>query len=176
VKWLFALVFTSSSIAFAEQPWPPKVFDPVFVETKTTSLPAALQKAILAEDEFSQGEESLPDTFAVATPNLNPGHIFFLVESHQSYSGGPTYILFLKKDGQFVQVAYLQGLIYFGPRVDGYNEIVDQGRGGGGQYSKSLSRFRGDRYHLARLTDYQMNEEGGQLTFVRERDPKPYDN
>ena len=122
--------------ALAEQPWPKHAAEATFISEETTSLPEALRAALLMWDEFSQGKSTLPDSLKVARIDLNGNRVDeFIVQSAQTYSGGPMMLVFERRDGKFVEIADGQGTIYFGPRVNGYLEIVSQSRAGAGQYS-----------------------------------------
>ena len=158
-----------------ETPWPKRVAEPAFVSTGTSSLPAALRDELLRWDEFTQGKNALPESLTIARADLNgDGLDEFVVQSAQTYSGGPMMQVFELRIGKFVAIAAGQGTLYFGPKVNGYLEIVSQSSAGGGGYTRILDRFEGDRYQPVRLTDYEATEDGGPLRFVRERDPRPF--
>jgi hypothetical protein len=156
--------------AFGQQPWPAHAAEATFMPLQTASLPEALRGALLMQDEFSQGKNRLPESLSTARIDLNADRVDeFIVESSQSYSGGPRFYVFERRGSTFVRIADSQGTIYFGPRVNGYFEIVSQSRAGGGEYTRALQRYEGDRYHTIRVADYRQVQPGGGLEFVRER-------
>lgn len=166
-----------ASCAFAEQPWPKQTAEAKFTATRTDTLPKALVDALLEFDEFTQGGEKLPEMLYICRIDLNSnGNDEFIVQSNQSYSGGPMMYVFERRKNKFVNIADLGGGIYFAPPVNGYLEIVAHGRAGGGSITKSLYRYDRGSYHLVRIADYRHRETGNALDFVRERNPKEYDH
>ncbi|HEY2342584.1 MAG TPA: hypothetical protein VGH90_06130, partial [Chthoniobacteraceae bacterium] len=124
-----------------------------------------------------QGADKLAEAYQVCRIDLNEdGTDELIVMSRESYSGGPQMYVFQRRHHRFVCIADFAGHVYFGARVNGYFQIVSQSSGGAGMSTRSLHRYQHDRYHLVRLADYQSREFGGGVDFVRERDPKPYDN
>ena len=137
-----------------------------------SELPNALRAALIRLDEFSQGKDTL---LKVARIDLNGNHVGeFIVQSAQAYSGGPMMLVFEQRERTFVEIADMQGTIYFGIRVNGYREVVSQSRGGAGAYTRMLHRYEYDRYQPVRVADYQEAESGGSLKFVRERSPAQF--
>ena len=57
--------------AFAEEPWPKRVADPIFTEVRTATLPKALREALLEFNEFSQGTNVLADSYRICRIDLN---------------------------------------------------------------------------------------------------------
>jgi len=163
--------------ALAEKPWPANIAEPQFASTATKDLPAGLQKALLTYDDFQQGTCELPDELQVCHVQLkSDGPVDYVVGVPQGFSGGPEIYIFEPRDGKFVEICFEQGLRYFGPRVNGYYQIICQSRGGAGAEVRSLLQFLNGRYRPVRMTDYQMQEFGGVMKFVRERDPKEFSN
>lgn len=119
----------------AEKAWPRKVVEARLSEVKTASLPKGLGDALLAVDDITMGADALPDLLDVGRIDLNGDRVNeFIVHSAASYSAGPHLLLFQQLKGKFVQIANLWGGVYFGPRVNGYFQIVGQSRGGAGVY------------------------------------------
>jgi hypothetical protein len=155
----------------AQRPWPTQTSHPVFVSRQTASLPEALRAALMVRDEFSQGKTTLPSTLFVARADLDGNRVEeIIVRSPQLYSGGPQIFVFERQKEQFVEIADLQGAVYFGPRANGYLEIVSQSRGGAGAYTRILYRYERNRYQPVRVADYRETIDGT-LEFVRERSP-----
>lgn len=129
-----------------------------------------LQKALLTYDDCGMGKDALPDTLHVCRIGLNfHGPIDYIVIVPQWFSGGPEFNIFEKVNGKFVDIGGDQGLRYFGPRVNGYYELVSQSRGGAGAILRTLLQFKNGKYQVVRMTDYQLQEMGGVLKFMRER-------
>ncbi|MGB8355832.1 MAG: hypothetical protein WCD79_18175 [Chthoniobacteraceae bacterium] len=171
------LLFMLCCSAFAEQPWPKHVAEANFVETSSSTLPKALRESLLGFDEFSQGAEKLPGTLEVSRVTLKQDATAeFIVKGNQSYSGGPMMYVFERRKETYICIATLAGCVYFGPRVNGYFQIVSQGRGGAGISARELYRYQHGTYHLVRLTDYRLRESGGGFDFIRERNPKENDH
>lgn len=165
------------SSAVAERPWPKQVAKASFGEVATSTLPKALRDALLQYDEFSQGTGQLAEAYRVCRIDLDgDGTDEVVVMSPQSYSGGPEMYAFQERSHRFAGIAEFAGSVYFGPRVNGYLQIVSLSRGGGGMLTRSLLRYEHGKYHLVRLADYRQRESDDELDFVRERDPKEYDH
>jgi hypothetical protein len=98
----------------------------------------------------------------------------FIIQSPQTYSGGPMTFVFERRTSEFVEICDFQGAVYFGPRVNRYFEIVSQSRGGTGAYTRVFHRYERNRYQPVRVADYEETESGGSLKFVRERGPAPF--
>ena len=159
----------------AQRPWPKQTSHPIFVSRQTASLPEALRTALMGRDEFSQGRNTLPSTLFVARVDLDGNRVEeIIVRSPQLSSGGPQVFVFERPKEQFVEIADVQGTVYFGPRTNGYLEIVSQSRGGAGAYTRMLHRYERNRYQPVRVADFQEIEPGGALRFVRERSPAPF--
>jgi len=165
-----AFVFSLGAALMAQQPWPERVADATFRSTDTTTLPNGLPEALLKWDEFSQGKSQLPASLTVARVDLNGDSVDeFIVQSAQTYSGGPMMWVFEQHDGKFVEIADAQGNIYLAPRVNGYFEIVSQSREGAGQYTRELQRYElHGHYERVRRAYYRESEPGGALQFIDE--------
>ncbi len=161
----------------AEDPWPVSLSVPPFDSVETDSLPPGLQKILLTYDDFAQGTSKLPDELQVCRVKLKSDGLFnYVVDVPQGFSGGAEFLIFEQRGGKFVEICFEQGLRYLGSRVNGYYQLVCQSRGGAGAELRTLLQFKDGRYRPVRMTDYQMEEFGGVLKFVRERDPKEFPN
>jgi len=170
---LTTLAFQAALLA--QRPWPKQTSHPIFVSRQTASLPEALRAALMGRDEFSQGRNALPSTLFVARADLDGNRVEeIIVRSPQFYSGGPQVFVFERQRDQFVEIADLQGTVYFGPRANGYLEIVAQARAGAGEYTRILYQYERNRYQPVRVADYRETEAGGPLAFVRERSPAQF--
>jgi len=152
----------SASSIHKEKPWPEKVSVVSWQEVLIASLPPTLVKAMKNQDEFIDlNTDELPPRFLIFRIDLDgDGSTEYLVQSHQSYSGGPASILFQERQGKFVCLAYFQGIDYFGPRVNGYNQIICIGKAGAKNTSMLLYQYGPDRYHLVRHTRYTIDPDG----------------
>jgi hypothetical protein len=170
--WVLVLALCLQVTALAEQPWPGHAAEAALTSVKTDSLPEELQGALLRLDEFSQGRNTLSDSLHVARIDLNGDRVDeFIVQSAETYSGGPMIYAFERRGGACAEIVECQGVIYFAPRVYGYFEIVSQSRGGGGNYLRELLRYERDRYQIVRAADYH-HDDGGPWERVRERNPR----
>jgi len=174
VKLIALILVLSALSALAEQPWPTKEAEATFSAEDSACLPKKLQAVLLTFDDYGRGTGALPDQLQVCRVHLTKGGpIDFIVMVPDGFSGGPD-VHFFKPDGtKFIEIGCVQALRYFGPRIDGYYQLITQGNGGAGAQLRILWRFKNGRYHAVRATDYQLGESGG-LKFVRERDPKEF--
>jgi hypothetical protein len=139
------------------------------IEVVTASLPDALRDALMKVDDVQRGTDSLPELLQVGRIDLNGDRVNeFIVHSTATYSGGPYLLLYQQRKDKFVHIADSWGSLYFGPRVNGYLQIVSQSRGGAGAYVRQLQQFVGGEYRAVRVADYQSDEDEV-LRFVSER-------
>ena len=164
------LVFSLGATLMAQEPWPQRVADVTFRSTDTATLPSGVREALLRLDEFTQGKSQLPAALVVARIDLNADGVEeFIVQSAQTYSGGPRIFVFEQHDARFVEIADAQGSMYLGPRVNGYFQIVNQSRVGGGEYTRELLQYElHGHYERVRRAHYRESEPGGALQFVDE--------
>jgi len=164
--------------AVAEKPWPEKVAEAKFVTVASADLPKGLQDVLLKYDDYEMGTGKLPDSLDVFQIRLSKdGPMDYVVIVPQGFSGGPEFNIFEARSGKFAEIGGDQGLSYFGPRINGYYQIIAQGRGGAGAVLRTLFQFSDGRYRVTRMTDYKVADD--KLHFVRERDanefvPKSY--
>ena len=176
MKASFLLLLFFSTWAFAEKPWPKRVKDAKFAQLSADSLPEKLRESLQGFDEFSQGGDHLSETYSVCRIDLNGDGIDeFIVQSNQSYSGGSMMYIFTLRKGRFIEIGDLQGGIYFAAKINGFHQIVSEGRAGGGMFTRTLDRYEKGRYRIVRIADYRSVDDNT-YQFVRERNPKEYDN
>jgi len=104
----------------------------------------------------------------------NDGRDEYIVQSPSIYSGGPAMVIFESCGTRLVDVGYLQGAIYFGPRVNGYFQIIEKSGAGGGLFTRALNQYRRGKYRPVRISDYATDPDGHER-FLKERDPSAYD-
>jgi hypothetical protein len=162
--FLFLLLSIGTAIATPKEPELP---DSVVPEIKyepqpvaTGTLPKLLRDALLAHDEFSQGTDKLPDMLRVARIDLNgDGSPEYIVDSNQPYSGGTAHIIFERQKSGYESIAYFQGGFHLAARVNGYYQICGIGRGGGGNFSYYVLRYRRGEYCVHKVTRANFNEQ-----------------
>jgi len=117
------------------------------IETPTATLPHLLREALLAQDEFSRGTDTLPETLVIRSIDLNSdGSPEYIVDSRQGYSGGTAHIIFERQQVGYESIGYFQGGIrYLAPRVNGFYQIVVVVREG-----SYVLRYTSGEYHPVR--------------------------
>ena len=147
-------ILLSCVVTAAAEPKEPELPKSVVPESKlqrasieTAKLPKLLREALLAEDEFSQGTDKLPETLFVSRIDLNgDGSLEYIVESRQSYSGGTAHVVFERRKNNYESIGYFQGGFHLAARANGYYQICGTSRGGGGNFTYYVLRFARGEY------------------------------
>ena len=166
MKRAFLLILFSIDIANAA-PKEPKLPNSVLPASKyetrpvqTVSLPKLLRVALLAQDEFSQGTDKLPDNLYVARLDLNgDGSPEYIVDSKQPYSGGTAHLIFERQKNSCESIAYFQGGFHLATRINGYYQICGVARGGGGHFTYYILRYNRGEYRTHKETHVNFNEQ-----------------
>jgi hypothetical protein len=103
-------------------------------------------------------------------------HKQLIINNGGGGSGGRSWSIYDKIAGKWKMIGEGQGAPIICSKYNGYHQIAMWGRGGGGNFTKELLRFEGDRYHLVRLEDWKDIDDYGHRKFMGARDPKPFDN
>lgn len=131
--------------------WPKRMFEGdklQFVEVKTAVLPEGID---LSSYDLFTGEDGESVAARVCRIDLNgDGSDELIVESNQSFSGGPQYLVFQKLKGAYKQIGEIQGGFYLCAKANGFYQIESWSRMGGGKFMRGLARFEKGQYRLIR--------------------------
>jgi hypothetical protein len=179
LKLSLLLLFPLVSSALADAPWP-KAKELANARTLTWqhatvgNIPEGIRKQF--EDFFW-----VPPIPPKAPPQFCRFHLNddgmseFIIESNESFTGGPMYVIFQLHNGKWRNIASFQGGFSITvQRHGGFHQIEVWGESGG-QYCRSILRFTRDRYHTVRFEDWRGTETEAGFEFIGSRDPKKYD-
>lgn len=174
MKTKLLVIFTglTASLAFGDATEGAKAFSKVdgakmisidIRKFSSGELPAALLKD-LANHDFGPDEEKAAYKFEGFTYDLNKDGQpeYFVYSPTYSGSGGSAFLVFSKFGEEWKKIDDYQGALWVLPSEKGWPRIVNTGHGGGDNYAKVRSEFRGTRYEttlIERYTNGKLSKE-----------------
>src|SRR5688572_1061348 len=105
-----------------------------------TDLPAQLRTEL---EGYDWGTDETPKQFHGFTLDLNKdGKKEYFIETIYGGSGGPAYLIFTSTGKGWRLIGDYQGVIHVMRAGRGWPAFIVTGRGGGGNFSKAVHKFR----------------------------------
>ena len=177
-KFFYSLLLTIvlvsvAASAQAQEPWPGLVKRKLkFTGMNFSQFPQGMKEWTKTQDLNKDYENG--GAFVCRIDLNDDGVPEIFVDNGNGGTGGPGYSILQKAGNSYREIGALQGGLSLLQSVHGYYQIQAWSRAGGGQFTRTLHRFRSGRYHLVRIEDYRDLE--GIRQYVGSRDPVEYDH